>query len=50
MEHVTNRGDEDFKETLLEGLNEVKRSLKDLIFGKKLRSFKIMDPIQIMYV
>jgi hypothetical protein len=30
-------------------LAETKKSLKDLIFGKKLRKFRVVDPIDLMY-
>jgi hypothetical protein len=48
-DHITNRTDENFKQGIVDGLGEVRRSLKDLIFGKKLRNFKIMDPLSLMY-
>jgi hypothetical protein len=48
-DHITNRTDENFKQGVVDGLGEVRRSLKDLIFGKKLRNFKILDPLSLMY-
>jgi hypothetical protein len=48
-EHITNRTEENFKVGVVDGLSEVRRSLKDLIFGKKLRNFKVMDPLDLMY-
>jgi hypothetical protein len=48
-DHVTNRGEPEFKEKLLSDLKEVRRSLKDLIFGKKIRNFKVLDPLTLMY-
>jgi hypothetical protein len=48
-EHITNRKSTDFKESIVDSLREFRQSLKDLVFGKKLRSFKILDPIQLMY-
>jgi hypothetical protein len=43
-DHVTNRSEPDFKEKLLGDLKEVRRSLKDLIFGKKIRNLKFWTP------
>jgi hypothetical protein len=34
---------------MIEKLAEAKRSIRDLVFGKKLRNFKVMDPLHIMY-
>jgi hypothetical protein len=48
-DHITNRTDENFKQGVVDGLSEVRRSPKDLIFGKKLRNFKILDPLNLMY-
>jgi hypothetical protein len=48
-DHVTNRSEPDFKEHLLSDLKEFKRSLKDLIFGKKICNFKVLDPLTMMY-
>jgi hypothetical protein len=30
-------------------LAEIKKSIKDLVFGKKLRKFRVVDPIDLMY-
>jgi hypothetical protein len=48
-DHITNRNEEDFKLSIVDGLGEVRRSLQDLIFGKKLKNFKILDPLSLMY-
>jgi hypothetical protein len=48
-EHITNRSEEDFKMSIVNGLSEFRRSLQDLIFGKKLKNFKILDPLSLMY-
>jgi hypothetical protein len=48
-EHVTNRSEPGFKEHVLNELKEFKRSMKDLIFGKKIRNFKVLDPLTTMY-
>jgi hypothetical protein len=48
-DHVTNRSEPDFKEKLLGDLKEVRRLLKDLIFGKKICNFKVLDPLTLMY-
>jgi hypothetical protein len=48
-DHITNRNEEDFKLSVVNGLGEVRRSLQDLIFGKKLKNFKILDPLSLMY-
>jgi hypothetical protein len=39
----------DVKEQLQSELKEFKCSLKDLIFGKKIRNFKVLDPLTMMY-
>jgi hypothetical protein len=31
-----------------EGLGEIRRSLKDLVFGKKIRNFKVLDPVLLL--
>jgi hypothetical protein len=46
--HVANRKDPSFKEAVSEGLGAVKKSLKDLVFGKKIRNFKVLDPVLLM--
>jgi hypothetical protein len=46
--HVANRKDPSFKEAVSEGLGAVKKSLKDLIFGKRIRNFKVLDPVLLM--
>jgi hypothetical protein len=47
--HITNRGQANFKQDLMSQLAETKRSIKDLVFGKKLRKFRVVDPIDLMY-
>jgi hypothetical protein len=47
--HITNRGEDDFKQKMCADLGEFKKSLKDLIFGKKIRNFKVLDPLDLMY-
>jgi hypothetical protein len=46
--HLTNRRDPDFKTMMSEGLEEIQRSLNDLVAGKKIRNFKVMSPIQLL--
>jgi hypothetical protein len=46
--HVVNRRDPSFKEAMSEGLGAVKKSLKDLVFGKKIQNFKVLDPVLLM--
>jgi hypothetical protein len=48
-DYITNRTDENFKQGVVDGLSEVRRSLKDKKNGKKLRNFKILDPLNLMY-
>jgi hypothetical protein len=48
-EHITNRSEDDFKQKMCADLGDFKKSLKDLIFGKKIRNFKILDPLDLMY-
>jgi hypothetical protein len=47
--HITNRGEPNFKQDLMSQLAEAKKSIKDLVFGKKLRKFRVVDPIDLMY-
>jgi hypothetical protein len=47
--HITNRGEDDFKHKMCADLGEFKKSLKDLIFGKKIRNFKVLNPLDLMY-
>jgi hypothetical protein len=47
--HITNRGEDNFKEKMCSDLGDIKKSLKDLVFGKKIRNFKILDPLDLMY-
>jgi hypothetical protein len=46
--HVNNRKENSFKVAMSEGLGEIRRSLKDLIFGKKIRNFKVLDPMLLL--
>jgi hypothetical protein len=48
-DHVVNRSEPGFKEHVLSELKEFKKSMKDLIFGKKIRNFKVLDPLTTMY-
>jgi hypothetical protein len=47
-EHLTNRRDAGFKDMMAEGLEEIARSLNDLVAGKKIRSFKVFSPMQLL--
>jgi hypothetical protein len=47
--HITNRSESGFREEMMGKLAEAKKSIRDLVFGKKLRNFKVMDPLHIMY-
>jgi hypothetical protein len=47
--HITNRSESGFREEMMAKLAEAKKSIRDLVFGKKLRNFKVMDPLHIMY-
>jgi hypothetical protein len=47
--HITNRGEDDFKQKMCADLGEFKKSLKGLIFGKKIRNFKVLYPLDLMY-
>jgi hypothetical protein len=42
--HLTNRRELGLKDMMAEGLEEILRSLNDLIAGKKIRSFKVLSP------
>jgi hypothetical protein len=46
--HLTNRKADDFKSKLIDGLDEIWRSLNDLIAGKKIRSFKVLSPMKLI--
>jgi hypothetical protein len=48
--HVSNRKENSFKVSMSEGLGEIRRSLKDLVFGKKIRNFKVLDPVLLLTV
>jgi hypothetical protein len=41
--HLTNRTEPEFATTMGEALSDMRDSLKDLIFGKKIRSFKVLS-------
>jgi hypothetical protein len=47
--HIVNRSESGFREEMMAKLTEAKKSIRDLVFGKKLRNFKVMDPLHIMY-
>jgi hypothetical protein len=46
--HLTNRKGPGFKEMLSDGLEEVRHSLQDLINGKKIKSFKVISPLDVV--
>jgi hypothetical protein len=41
--HLTNRAEPEFATSMGEALSDMRDSLKDLIFGKKIRSFKVLS-------
>jgi hypothetical protein len=41
--HLTNKADEDYASRMGEALSDMRDSMKDLIFGKKIRSFKVLS-------
>jgi hypothetical protein len=47
--HIVNRSESGFREEMMAKLAEAKKSIRDLVFGKKLCNFKVMDPLHIMY-
>jgi hypothetical protein len=42
--HLTNRKDPDYFKELGSALHEMRESIKDTVYGKKIRSFKVLDP------
>jgi hypothetical protein len=40
--HLTNKRDEDYASKMGESLSDIRDSMKDLVFGKKIRSFKVL--------
>jgi hypothetical protein len=42
--HLTNRKDPDYFSNLGDALREMRESIKDTVYGKKIRSFKVLDP------
>jgi hypothetical protein len=45
--HLVNRREPGFKTMLEDGLEEVRKSLKDLIHGKKIHNFTVMSPLEL---
>jgi hypothetical protein len=41
--HLTNRKDDDYAAAMGEALEDIRNSMKDLIFGKKIRNFKVLS-------
>jgi hypothetical protein len=46
--HLTNRRGPGFKEMLSDRLEDVRHSLQDLINGKKIKSFKVISPLDVV--
>jgi hypothetical protein len=42
-DHLVNRKDEDYASAMGEALSEMRDSMKDLIYGKKIREFKVLN-------
>jgi hypothetical protein len=40
--HLTNKRDEDYASKMGESLSDIRDSMKDMIFGKRIRSFKVL--------
>jgi hypothetical protein len=40
--HLTNKADDDYAMKMRESLADIRDSMKDLIFGKRIRSFRVL--------
>jgi hypothetical protein len=47
-DHLVNRTDPNFKSMLYDGLEDINKSLHDLIGGKKICNFKVMSPMKLL--
>jgi hypothetical protein len=47
-DHLVNRWDPDFKAMLYDGLEDITKSLHDLVGGKKIRNFKVLSPMKLI--
>jgi hypothetical protein len=47
-EHLTNKRDEDYASKMGEALADIRDSMKDLVYGKKIRSFKVRNTTQLI--
>jgi hypothetical protein len=46
--HVTNRKEPDYFANMGTAMREIKDSIKDLVYGKKIRSFKVLEPMTLL--
>jgi hypothetical protein len=47
-EHLTNKRDEDYASKMGEALADIRDSMKDLVYGKKIRSFKVLNTTRLI--
>jgi uncharacterized membrane protein YgcG len=46
--HLVNKKDEDYASTMGESLSDMRDSMKDLIYGKKIRAFKVINTLRLL--
>jgi hypothetical protein len=47
-QHITNRKEADYFANMGSAMRDIKDSIKDLVYGKKIRSFKVLEPMTLL--